>query len=805
VHNQVNLPPWQLPAQAALSGWRSRELTAQGGGNGAAGRSNHLVLDDTEAKIQAQLKSDHQHSQLSLGHIARIEDNAGRQDERGEGFELRTDGHGAIRARAGLYLSTEAREQARAHVKDMGETVQRLAQAHDRHDALALLAEHHRVQEAGEDQKAVAEEIKAQNDAIRGAGAEGRFPELSQPHLVASSPAGIETTTVGTTHIASGEHTALTSGGHTSIASAKSLLASALEAIRLFAHRAGIRIFAAKGAVQIQAQDDAVELIAKRAIELISASDWIRLSAKEGISLEVPGSAFTVTRDKGFEFQTGHAFPVWSADYQTFGPKSVDQAHPLMPAAAQLAKGGTPGLLEEHFVLLEHAGGLRLPHQKYRIVFDGGRTVQGVTNEHGETDVAQSMVPQFARIEVLRNAEDGVLASYTPDVRTPAEEVYPGTDDPAMEKREKGERSRRSVGGQAHKPNEDEATSRSKAPLHTSCDPNNWGLRMHEPQGRGENSGWDYPVARAYVEAMRPALMGVDWKRASWPLGSQDEVAINDLIRSQIPKALGQGAFGLPQDAMPTILIPRDEKAKELDIPDDPNLKGLMRPKDWLLAACKSGVTSIIDAANGGHDVSNAAREFASTLYHEARHAQQDFWIAALLQQHAGDYAHLPHVHRVWGGFMLDKCLRIAAATPLPDEPSARVGLHRMLVGKYYWLLCHYDSVNKRQAAKPGYLADILPNEIPLARKAAYELLQDVGLGGTPIDVDRMARDADGSYGYRMRPWEEDSFACDDVVKALWSSGHVGAVLPRPGFCTRAFGLATHSPQNQPGGAANAH
>ncbi|WP_139140393.1 type VI secretion system Vgr family protein, partial [Variovorax boronicumulans] len=93
VHNQVNLPPWQLPGQSALSGFRSRELT-EGGGNSAAGRSNHLILDDTAEKIQAQLKSDHQSSSLSLGAITRIEDNAGRKDPRGEGFELRTDAHG---------------------------------------------------------------------------------------------------------------------------------------------------------------------------------------------------------------------------------------------------------------------------------------------------------------------------------------------------------------------------------------------------------------------------------------------------------------------------------------------------------------------------------------------------------------------------------------------------------------------------------------------------------------------------------------------------------------------------------------
>ncbi|MEB0014914.1 type VI secretion system Vgr family protein, partial [Glaciimonas sp. Gout2] len=88
----------------------------------ASGRSNHLVMDDTAGKIQSQLKSDHQHSQLSLGHITRIEDHAGRKESRGQGFELRTDGHGAIRAKNGLLISTESRPNASRHITDLGET-----------------------------------------------------------------------------------------------------------------------------------------------------------------------------------------------------------------------------------------------------------------------------------------------------------------------------------------------------------------------------------------------------------------------------------------------------------------------------------------------------------------------------------------------------------------------------------------------------------------------------------------------------------------------------------------------------------
>lgn len=125
VYNQGFMPPWKLPEQRALMGLRSRELSA-GGGNTPGGRSNHLVLDDTQGQIQAQLKSDHLASQLSLGHINRIDGNAGRAGPRGQGFELRTDGRGALRAQQGLLISTEGRPNARAHITDMEETLARM-------------------------------------------------------------------------------------------------------------------------------------------------------------------------------------------------------------------------------------------------------------------------------------------------------------------------------------------------------------------------------------------------------------------------------------------------------------------------------------------------------------------------------------------------------------------------------------------------------------------------------------------------------------------------------------------------------
>lgn len=321
VANQENMPPWSLPGESALTGVRSRELTP-GGGDSAGGRSGHLIFDDSNGKIQTQLKSDHLHSQLSLGHIKRIEDNAGRQDGRGQGFELRSDGVGVLRAAEGLLITSEPRPRALAHITDMGETVQRLTQARAAHENLAKLAQQHLAQDQNADQSEVAAALKLQNDAIKGSKADDRFPELIEPHLVVSSPSGIETTAAASTHIASGEHIALSAGSNLSVATGKSLYASVAYKFSLFVHQLGMKLIAASGKIQIQAQTDDLELLAQKVLDIISTTGWINLKAKEGIRLNGGGTELVLSAEgiKGFTAGVSH---VHAGDHQTMGPESV--------------------------------------------------------------------------------------------------------------------------------------------------------------------------------------------------------------------------------------------------------------------------------------------------------------------------------------------------------------------------------------------------------------------------------------------------------------------------------------------------
>jgi len=350
VHNQNNLPPWALPGQAALSGFRSRELTKEGG-NSSAGRSNHLILDDTDTKIQVQLKSDHQSSSLSMGHITRIEDNAGRKEERGEGLELRTDGHAVVRAQEGMLLTTEARTSAASHVKDMGETVGRLTVARDQHEGLSQSAQEGEAHIPG-DQDEVTKALKAQNDAIKGSGkaGNGHFPELAEPHLVLASPAGIETTTAQSTHIASMAHNALTSGGHTSISAGKSLLVSVKEAIRLFAYDAVIKLVAARDNIDLVALKKNINILAK--LDITLDGDNISIHAKTKLTLA--GGTSSIVLDGNV---TGRTLGTWvehAASHSMTGPATLNftsklpttDYHGCSPSAkaAASAQNGTVAL-----------------------------------------------------------------------------------------------------------------------------------------------------------------------------------------------------------------------------------------------------------------------------------------------------------------------------------------------------------------------------------------------------------------------------------------------------------------------------
>lgn len=382
VHNQRHMPPWKLPGQRALMGIRSRELTAEGG-NTPGGRSNHLVLDDTREKIGVQLRSDHLASQLGLGHISRIDDNAGRKDARGQGFELRTDGIGALRAQQGLLISTEGRPNARAHITDMAETLARMAQGQALHDSLSQAAQQAQAHQPG-DQDEVAAALQAQVETIRGQGgapAEGEFPEFQAPHLLLASPAGIETSTQGSTHLMSVEHTALSSGGHASLSAGKSLLVSVKEAVRMFAYKAGMKLVAAGADIDITALKDSVNILAK--LNITHTANRITITAKEEVVIN-GGTSFSRWNASGIVHGTSGTWRQHAAQHSFVPGKS--EGTPGLPQTVQLP----PGQLDLLHQYVNPEGGAKqgIRQGDYTVVDAEGGVHQGTLDGNGFASVA---------------------------------------------------------------------------------------------------------------------------------------------------------------------------------------------------------------------------------------------------------------------------------------------------------------------------------------------------------------------------------------------------------------------------------
>jgi type VI secretion system secreted protein VgrG len=387
VFNECNMPPWSVPTQHALTGFRSRELIPNGG-NAPAGRSNHLILDDTNEQIQAQLKSDHQHSQLSLGYITRIENNRGRADARGEGWEIATNAWGVARAGKGMLITTEARPNATSQVKDMDETIQRLASAQQNQKDHAEVAEKNRAQESGQ-QSRVAASVKAQNDAVGGHGASSTkrsFPELSEPHLILSSAAGIATTTAQSTHIASEGDTAITTGKSIAIAAGNGFFLSVVTTLRLFVQRAGMKLIAAAGDIDVQTLSDSINFLAK--LNITQTGNRIVINAKEDIVINGGGSYVKFSK-AGIEHGTTGIFVAHAASHSLIGPKS------LALASNEMEKGH----FDQTPILRDLDG--PLANRKFELTREDGTIIKGSTDAEGRMPVQKGIDMATAKLRIL--------------------------------------------------------------------------------------------------------------------------------------------------------------------------------------------------------------------------------------------------------------------------------------------------------------------------------------------------------------------------------------------------------------------
>ena len=235
--------------------------------------NNKLRMEDQKGQEHIKLATDYQKSQLNLGHI--VDSNRNKRGENGEGFELRTDGWGAVRAGKGILVSAQ-NQDANGKVLDMDDAIAQIEQALSLAKSLnkaAQTADNHNTDEATQRGRL--------NDTLK---------DLREAGLIQTAPAGIASATQQSQLHTAGENIHLVSGNHTDISAGQSLTAHAAESVNLFAQSSGIKMQANQGAVTVQAQNDELQLNALKDATLTSSAGKITIAAKEEILITCKGA-----------------------------------------------------------------------------------------------------------------------------------------------------------------------------------------------------------------------------------------------------------------------------------------------------------------------------------------------------------------------------------------------------------------------------------------------------------------------------------------------------------------------------------
>ena len=355
LHNGTHQPPTfsgasGLPANKALSGIKTKELDG--------GLYNELLFDDSKNETRAKLSSEHAKTQLNLGYLIHPRTN-GKGESRGEGFELRTDAAGAIRAAKALILSTEAQAQAVGKQLDRSALLSVLDAALTMVEDLGDLAkaQHANLPETGKDNKLTVDDAQsgppkdsghqthlkqAFENLERGSntdkdGKSGNGGQAGGQQVIAmSAPHGIALSTANSATIATGTNLDLVAMRDSNQTTGRRWIHNVRESISLFVDGAKakieetIKIIAAKGNVKVEAQAGKLLNTAQLNVEITSVTGKVLVTAPEEILLAAGGGYIRIGQN--IEIHNPGTQSQKAASFSLSGPTSMPPDLPTLPS-----------------------------------------------------------------------------------------------------------------------------------------------------------------------------------------------------------------------------------------------------------------------------------------------------------------------------------------------------------------------------------------------------------------------------------------------------------------------------------------
>jgi len=332
---------------------------------------NKLRMEDKRGEEHIKLSTEYGgKTQLNLGHNV----NASRA-LRGEGAELRTDRHVSIRGGAGVFITADKQPLAGDRMLSMQEAIAQLE------NALTIAKSLSSAAEGADALPADTASQQTLNAALK---------ELAKPGIILNAPEGVSIISPQAVRVASGAASVgIMSQQNTDISALKRFTVAAGEAVSMLARKAGMKLFAAKGKMEIQAQDDALEAIAKKDVTVTSLEGKVIITGATELVVNCDG-AFMKLAGGNMELGAPGNILLKCASVQKMSSADYDAPEPELPQG-----------YSERFVAQDKESGDILANTRYRITTADGSVYEGRTDSEGKTAEIFGAAKSKISIELL--------------------------------------------------------------------------------------------------------------------------------------------------------------------------------------------------------------------------------------------------------------------------------------------------------------------------------------------------------------------------------------------------------------------
>lgn len=321
--------------------------------------NNKIRLDDERGKEHIKVSTEYGgKSQLNLGHLVDSE-----KQQRGEGFELRTDSWGAIRAQKGMFISADGQAKAQGNVLEMGAALARLSAALVEMESLAASA-----QQA----QALAADVSRQQKLLR-----QKIEQLHEEVILGSAPKGMALVSGEDMQLSASDNLTLTAGKQLDIGAQKDFTLAAGKQLSLYS-REGAKLFSSHNDIDIQAQGGNITTWSTQDTHISSGKKLV-VTAQDELTL-ICGGGYIKIKGGNVEIGGPGKLLVKNAGIKKAGSGSMQG----------VMKSFEPSTFDEKFVITHPVSGKPLANQNYDIHMPDGKVLSGVTDSSGNSSLIMS-------------------------------------------------------------------------------------------------------------------------------------------------------------------------------------------------------------------------------------------------------------------------------------------------------------------------------------------------------------------------------------------------------------------------------